>query len=70
MEHVVAVEWMADVTPAVGERYVNQGAHFMHIRWGRVVYIHAYEDSQKVVEACRRLAASGITEAAAAPITT
>lgn len=32
------------------------------------MYFHAYEDSQKVAEACRQMAAAGITEAAAAPI--
>jgi ketosteroid isomerase-like protein len=65
---VVAVEWAADVTPAQGQSYENKGAHFMRIRWGRVTHVHAYEDSQLVAEACRRMAVSGIEEAAARPI--
>src|SRR5258705_51471 len=32
---VVAVEWEAHVTPAVGPEYVNQAAHIIHIRLGR-----------------------------------
>jgi len=66
---VVAVEWEAHVTPAVGPEYVNQAAHIIHIRWGRSVYVHAYENSQAVADACRHMAANGIEEAAAAPIT-
>jgi ketosteroid isomerase-like protein len=64
----VAVEWVAYVTPAAGEPYVNQGAHFIRIRRGRVAYLHAYEDSQKVARACQRMAALGVEEAAAPPI--
>jgi ketosteroid isomerase-like protein len=66
---VVAVEWRAQVTPAVGPSYVNEAAHVIHIRWGRAVYVHAYENSQAVANACRHMAANGIAEAAAAPIT-
>lgn len=66
---VVAVEWIAHVTPKVGAPYENRGAHIIRIRRGRVVYLHAYEDSQKVAEACREMAAAGIAEAGSAPIT-
>lgn len=66
---VVAVEWLGHATPKVGEPYVNEGVHIIRIRCGRVVYFHAYEDSQKVAYACRRMADGGIDEAAAAPIT-
>ncbi len=65
---LVAVEWLAQATPRTGERYLNPGAHIICIRRGRVVYFHAYEDSQKVAEACRQMADAGIEEAAAAPI--
>lgn len=64
----VAVEWSADVTPATGPGYTNVGAHVLRIRRGRVVCLHAYEDSQAVAEACRTMAAAGVDEAAAAPI--
>ena len=64
----VAVEWIGHATPKAGPPYSNEGAHMIRIRRGRVVYFHAYEDSQKVAEACRQMAAAGITEAEAAPI--
>ena len=64
----VAVEWVAHVTPKVGAPYDNHGAHIITIRRGRVVYLHAYEDSQAVVEACRVMASAGIAEAQAVPI--
>jgi hypothetical protein len=47
---VAAVEWRADVMPA-GPCYVNEGVHVVHLRWGRVVSVHAYENSQAVAEA-------------------
>lgn len=64
----VAVEWVGHVTPAAGDPYVNEGTHVIRIRRGRVAYVHAYEDSQKVAAACRAMAEAGIEEAAAAPI--
>ena len=65
----VGVEWLGYATPRVGEPYLNHGAHIIRIRRGKAVYFHAYEDSQKVAEACRLMAEAGIDEAAAAPIT-
>ncbi|MBV9803430.1 MAG: nuclear transport factor 2 family protein [Solirubrobacterales bacterium] len=64
----VAVEWVAHVTPKADAPYDNHGAHIIRIRRGRIVYLHAYEDSQAVVEACRVMAVAGIAEAQAAPI--
>jgi ketosteroid isomerase-like protein len=64
----VGVEWLAHATPRVGRPYVNQGAHMIRIRRRRVVYLHAYEDSQKVAEACREMAEAGIEEAGFPPI--
>ena len=66
---VIAVEWVGRATLQDGEPYLNAGTHVMRLRWGRIVYIHAYEDSQAVAEACRRLVANGVEEAAAPPIT-
>jgi ketosteroid isomerase-like protein len=64
----IAVEWIGYATPKIGESYVNEGAHMIRIHRGRVVYLHAYEDSQKVADACRRMAEAGIAEAGAPPI--
>jgi hypothetical protein len=38
------------------------------IRWGRIVYIHAYEDSQAVAAAFEHLRRAGVEGANAAPI--
>jgi ketosteroid isomerase-like protein len=65
----VAVEWADRGTAADGEAYENEGAHWIRLRWGKAVYIHAYLDTQRVADACDRMAAAGIDEAAAAPIT-
>jgi len=65
----VAVEWSDAAKPRDGEPYVNDGAHWIRMRWGKATYIHAYLDTQKVTEACDRLAAGGLAEAAAPPIT-
>jgi ketosteroid isomerase-like protein len=64
----VVVEWVAHVTPVTGPRYDNHGAHLIGIRWGRIVYIHAYEDSQAVAAAFEQLRQAGVEEAEAAPV--
>ena len=64
----VAVEWVDRATPADGVPYVNEGTHVMRLRQGRLVYLHAYCDTQKVAEVCDRLARQGMSEAAAPPI--
>jgi ketosteroid isomerase-like protein len=65
---VVGVEWLGHARPKAGQPYVNEGFHVINIRRGRVAYFHAYEDSQKVADACREMADAGIAEATAAPI--
>jgi ketosteroid isomerase-like protein len=65
----VVVEWTARLRPQEGEPYVNDGAHWIHIRWGKVTYFHAYLDTQRVAAACRDMGDRGVEEAAAGPIT-
>ena len=65
----IAVEWQDKATPANGEPYVNEGVHLIKMRWGKAVYIHGYLDTQLFIDLCERLAATGLQEAAAAPIT-
>ena len=64
----VAVEWVADLVPAAGRAYRNEGAHWIHIRWGKVTYFHAYLDTQKAADALSQLAEHRVAEATAAPI--
>ena len=52
-----------------GQPYENQFAHFLLLRWGKVADDLVLEDTQRLERACRRLAAAGITEADAPPIT-
>lgn len=65
----VAVEWIDRATLANGDPYINQGVHFIRMRWGKAVSLHAYLDTQVFAAACERMAQEGIAEAAAAPIT-
>ncbi len=67
---IVTVEWRAHVTPVIGEPYLNLGAHVIRLRGRRVVELHAYEDCQAVTTALDVMAAAGIDEASAVPITT
>ncbi len=64
----VAVEWIDRARPADGSDYVNEGVHIIKMRWGKVVYLHAYLDTQLTIAMCGRLAAHGISEALAPPI--
>jgi ketosteroid isomerase-like protein len=61
----VVVEWRDYATLADGAPYVNDGAHAIRIRWGKVVVLHAYLDTQIMVEAMRSMAAAGVAEATA-----
>ena len=65
---VVSVEWIDRGKTQDGQPYSNQGVHFLHLRWGKLVSIHAYLDSQRLERECLRMAKLGIKEAAALPI--
>jgi ketosteroid isomerase-like protein len=64
----IVVEWTDRATPADGKDYVNSGVHVIRMRWGKVVSIHAYLDTQVLIDALNRMAANGIEEAKAAPV--
>jgi ketosteroid isomerase-like protein len=64
----VVVEWTDRATPADGKDYVNSGAHVIRMRWGKVVSIHAYLDTQVLIDTLNRMAVNGIEEAKAPPI--
>ena len=64
----VVVEWTDRATPADGNDYVNSGVHVIRIRWGKVVSIHAYLDTQVLIDTLNRMAVNGIEEAKAPPI--
>jgi ketosteroid isomerase-like protein len=62
------IEWRDRAMLANGDPYVNDGTHVIRMRWGKVVSLHAYLDTELVVAAFQRMAEQGIAEAAAAPI--
>jgi ketosteroid isomerase-like protein len=64
----VAIEWIDRATPPDGVPYVNEGTHVMILRWGRLTYLHAYLDNQRVAEVCDRLGKASMKEAVAPPI--
>jgi ketosteroid isomerase-like protein len=65
---IIAVEWIDRATPADGSAYVNEEVHIIKMKWGKVVYLHAYLDTALTVALCERLAAHGLAEALAPPI--
>jgi ketosteroid isomerase-like protein len=66
---MVAVEWIDYGKAVDGVPYANEGAHWIRLQRGKVTYIHAFLDTEKVTAICDRLAADGVEEAAAEPIT-
>lgn len=64
----VVVEWRDYATLADGSAYVNDGVHAIQIRWGKVVVLHAYLDTQILMDALRVMAAAGVAEASAPKI--
>jgi ketosteroid isomerase-like protein len=65
----VSIEWTDRAEPRDGVPYANDGAHWIRLQRGKATYIHAYLDTEPVTETCRRLAAQGLDEAGAPPIT-
>lgn len=61
----VVVEWRDYATLADGTSYVNDGAHAIQLRWGKVVVLHAYLDTAILIDAMRVMAKAGVAEARA-----
>ena len=64
----VAIEWTDHGRAADGTPYVNEGAHWIRLRWGKATEIHGYLDTEKVTNLLEELAAAGVEEARAAPV--
>ncbi|MBS2017401.1 MAG: nuclear transport factor 2 family protein [Deltaproteobacteria bacterium] len=65
----VYVVFEDEVRPAYGAPYRNHGVQVVELAWGKAARIHTYVDTAKVSRALDVLAASGVEEAHAAPIT-
>lgn len=52
-----------------GRPYHNEVAQTIDLRWGRITRIHNLEDTHALAAALERLAAAGVDEARARPVT-
>jgi ketosteroid isomerase-like protein len=62
------VEWTDQFPLGDGEVGHNQGVHVFRLRWGRVVRLAVYTDTQKLAGYCAQMSARGNALAAAAAI--
>ncbi|MGE3348475.1 MAG: nuclear transport factor 2 family protein [Ramlibacter sp.] len=68
--HTVAtVTWTDHFGLPDGSRGSNQGVHEFVLRWGKVHRLAVHCDTEKLQAYCERMAASGLSEALAEPIT-
>ena len=66
---VAAVQWVATThSPLLDETLEIHGVHVVRFRWGKVVELQAYPDTEKFTAYLARLAAAGVDEAGAPPI--
>jgi ketosteroid isomerase-like protein len=66
---VALVEWRDQFSLPDGTRGANQGVHVLRLKWGKVVSLRVYCDTQVVAAAMQALQQQGVEEAGSAPIT-
>ncbi len=66
---VATVAWKDRFALPDGSQGSNQGVHEFELRWGRVHVMQVHCDTARLAGYCRQLAAGGLPEAAAPPIT-
>jgi len=62
------IEWRDRFTLRDGAVRGNQGVHVIKIRWGRVVSLHIYCDTQVLGSVLGELKSQGVEEAGLPPI--
>jgi ketosteroid isomerase-like protein len=55
----IGVEWIDTVTARDGATYVNEGAHFIHMRWGRITALDYRWNTELVTASLAHAAAEG-----------
>ncbi len=65
----VKIHGTAPNTAGTSAPYENEFMQAMTLRWGKITSVLTLEDTQRFVDALPRLAAAGITDATAPPIT-
>ncbi|NHC15753.1 nuclear transport factor 2 family protein [Motilibacter deserti] len=65
---VAMIEWVDFVSDESGRRYSNQGVHVIRLRWGKVVELHVYCDTQLLASICETLGSQGRSAAVAEPV--
>ncbi len=66
---VALVEWRDHFTLRDGTRGANQGVHVLRLRWGKIVSLRVYCDTQVIAAALQTLQRQGVEAAGYAPIT-
>jgi ketosteroid isomerase-like protein len=65
---VVLAEWRDHVTLPNGAPRANQGVHVLRLRWGKVVSLRVYCDTQVLAATLNELQAQGVADAGLPPI--
>ncbi|HEX6703313.1 MAG TPA: nuclear transport factor 2 family protein [Albitalea sp.] len=65
---VALIEWRDRFSLPDGTRRGNQGVHALRLKWGRVVSLRVYCDTQVLSSALRDIHAQGVTDAGLPPI--
>jgi len=62
------IEWRDSFTLPDGTRRGNQGVHALRLRWGKVISLRVYCDTQVLAGALREIAEQGVAYAGMPPI--
>lgn len=65
---VALVEWRDRFTLRDGSRRGNQGVHVLRLKWGKVVSLRVYCDTQVLASVLRDLQTQGVADAGMPPI--
>ena len=65
---VALIEWRDRYTLRDGSARSNQGVHALRLKWGKVVSLRVYCDTQVLAGVLAELQAQGVAEAGLAPI--